>query len=167
MNGALPICRTPDCDKFIDLRGAQLDGLNLAGIDLSYAVLYEATCGEPISKVQTLRKPIFARPGSIKQTSLKLTFFQTNLSGSRLERVALRRAKLINSLLLRTDLLEADFQDACFDEVWLFETAFINTNLTGATGLETCFHAGPSTVDVRLSNGLECSRKIPSWLRSV
>mgnify|MGYP001577554143 FL=1 len=138
-----------DCDKFIDLRGAQLDGLNLAGIDLRYAVLYEATLRGTNLKGANLKKADI-RQARLDQADLSETdLFQTNLSGSRLERVALRRAKLINSLLLRTDLLEADFQDACFDEVWLFETAFINTNLTGATGLETCFHAGPSTVDVR------------------
>ena len=63
----------------------------------------------------------------------------------------------------RADLGDADLGDADLGGAKLFETLFVNVNLTGATGLDQCVHIGPSTVDHRT---LEQSGPLPlSFLR--
>jgi hypothetical protein len=77
-----------------------------------------------------------------------------NLSGANLSRVDLSdanltRANLSGATLSRVDLARAHLNGANFREAFLVETVFINTNLRGAEGLDTCHHVGPSTIDHR------------------
>jgi uncharacterized protein YjbI with pentapeptide repeats len=59
-----------------------------------------------------------------------------------------------------TTLCEANLTDA-----QLYETVFGNVDLTGAIGLETCNHNGPSTIDHRT---LQRSGPLPlKFLRGV
>jgi hypothetical protein len=75
----------------------------------------------------------------------------------------LRKANLGRANLGRADLGDADLGDADLGGAKLFETLFVNVNLTGATGLDQCVHIGPSTVDHRT---LEQSGPLPlSFLR--
>jgi uncharacterized protein YjbI with pentapeptide repeats len=58
-------------------------------------------------------------------------------------------ANFTRAYLERTDFTESDLTMANLSEVHLHNTIFGDTNLTNVTGLETCNHRGPSTLDHR------------------
>jgi hypothetical protein len=61
----------------------------------------------------------------------------------------LREADLRGADLVEADLRGADLTGANLSYVALFETVFVDTNLTDVRGLEACRHKGPSTLDHR------------------
>ena len=72
---------------------------------------------------------------------------RADLSRANLSRASLQSADLTHANLSRTDLFEARLNRATFNEAFLYQTSFGNTRLTGAIGLETCRHLGPSLID--------------------
>jgi uncharacterized protein YjbI with pentapeptide repeats len=117
-----------------DLRGARLRGTNLAWANLVGATLYQADLQDALLN-------------------------NSNLQGSNLSGSNLSRANIAGCSLLMSNLRGARFEGA-----YLASTIFSDTDLTGATGLETCRHGGPSTIDYRTltSYGL----LPPSFLRA-
>lgn len=79
---------------------------------------------------------------------------RANLRGARLRSARfcgsdLREADLRESKLFRTDFTAANLKRADLTGATLHETFFLKTDLAGATGLDTCHHNGPSTIDHR------------------
>jgi hypothetical protein len=72
-----------------------------------------------------------------------------SLRGARLDGADLRDADLRGAYLDRANLLGANVSGADVSGILLFETLFINTDLTAVRGLETCRHYGPNTLDPR------------------
>lgn len=72
-----------------------------------------------------------------------------NLDYANLTRADLRRANLHEAQLAMTNLTRVDLTGADLSQAFLFETIFGDTNLTDVQGVETCFYAGPSTLDHR------------------
>ena len=101
------------------LRGANLSGANLGGANLT---------GADLRDVNLI--------GSYLNSA--------NLSGANLTRADLGKVQLVGSNLLRATFREAHFKDTV-----LYGTLFIDANLTGAQGLNRCFHYGRSTLDHR------------------
>jgi len=81
-----------------------------------------------------------------------------NLREADLTRANFREADLTGAQLNHTNLRRVDLTGADVSQVHLFETVFIDTNLTAVRGLETCIHIGPSTLDHRT---LVKSRPLP------
>jgi uncharacterized protein YjbI with pentapeptide repeats len=100
-----------------NLRGAKLSGADLSRVDLHRADLSEAN----LSKA--------------------------HLRGTRFNRANLCRAHLNWADLRDADLRDADFSEAEFSQANLGANIIGNSNLTGAKGLDTCTHHGPSTLD--------------------
>ena len=116
-----------------DLSGADLGGAHLSGADLSGAHLFEA---------------------NLRRAHLSGAHLSgADLSGADLSRAELRSAHLSFAHLRRADLSGADLSGA-----FLLETILGDTRLTGATGLDSCVHDGPSTIDHRT---LAKSGKLP------
>ena len=78
---------------------------------------------------------------------------QPDLSGADLRGVDLSECDLVQANLSHAKLSGADLRKAEFDE-----TILVNVDLTNVVGLETCYHYGPSIVDVRT---LERSKDVP------
>jgi hypothetical protein len=72
----------------------------------------------------------------------------TNLSLTTLRNAALRGANFASAHLGSADLTEADLRGADLAGVTLFATTLANTRLTGAKGLESCRHEGPSSIGI-------------------
>jgi hypothetical protein len=93
-----------------------------------------------------------------------------NLSGARLHGASLHGANLSNAELTGASLLdvylvEANLKGANLSSALLMNSVFADVDLTGAVGLETCLHIGPSIVDHRT---LQRSGPLPlSFLRGV
>jgi hypothetical protein len=75
--------------------------------------------------------------------------FGANLDYANLTRADLRGANLHEAQLAMINLTRADLTGADLSQAFLFETIFGDTNLTDVQGVETCFYAGPSTLDHR------------------
>jgi uncharacterized protein YjbI with pentapeptide repeats len=75
-------------------------------------------------------------------------FYRTNLTGAHLSRADLTGADLTRAFLTEANLSGADLTGATLTMAYL-ETVFGDTNLTAVQGLETCYHSGPSTLDLR------------------
>jgi uncharacterized protein YjbI with pentapeptide repeats len=90
----------------------------------------------------------------------RVKFQQADISGGDLREVTLRDADLAGVILRGTRLGGANFEDA-----YLWETNFINVDLSGCIGLENCRYGGPSPVDFRTLRG---SGPLPlAFLRGV
>jgi hypothetical protein len=62
-------------------------------------------------------------------------------------------------------LREASLHETNFSDTSLFKTIFSDLDLSGCKGLESCFHGGPSTIDIRT---LQRSGSLPlAFLRGV
>src|ERR1022692_632619 len=79
----------------------------------------------------------------------KANLSEANLSGAFLDGADLRGADLSGASLMFADLSLADLREADLSGAKLSETAFGNTNLRDAKGLDACVHFGPSTIDHR------------------
>jgi TIR domain-containing protein/pentapeptide repeat protein len=75
--------------------------------------------------------------------------FGDNLDYANLTRTDLRGANLHEAQLAMTNLTRADLTGADLSQAFLCETIFGDTNLTDVHGMETCFYAGPSSLDHR------------------
>jgi hypothetical protein len=126
-------------DTFVDLTNADLSGgdlnriefshVHLTGADLSGAALWGAFLG-----VADLRG--------------------ANLRGANMNGAHLSMAQLINADLTRADLSNADLSDAALagailNGTKLFDTLFVNVDLSKTVGLDSCTHLGPSVLDHR------------------
>ena len=107
---------------------ANLAGANLARADLAGANLYKAN------------------------------LYKAHLIGVHLGRANLGRADLAGTNLTGVDLAEADLGEANLAGADLFETMFVNVDLSATKGLDTCRHLGPSVLDHRT---LQRSGRLP------
>ncbi len=108
-----------------DLSGADLRRADLHRADLSGATLYQAD----LSGIGGFRVTV--------------------LTGADLREADLRKANLSEGFLVRANLSGADLSGATLYRTKLSETIFGDTDLTGAKGLDSCVHLGPSTIDHR------------------
>ncbi|MBK8174668.1 MAG: toll/interleukin-1 receptor domain-containing protein [Rhodospirillales bacterium] len=86
-----------------------------------------------------------------------------DLSCALLVEADLREAKLVGADLHRAHLSGARLQRAKLDgadlrQAWLYETVFVNVDLSATQGLEACIHRGPSVIDHRT---LQQSGRLP------
>jgi hypothetical protein len=105
-------------------RGANLNLANLSGANLGYAHLSGADLGDA--------------------DLLGANLNRADLHGADLHGADLRGANLNLANLNLANLSGANLANAK-----LYETAFVNSNLTGVVGLETCIHYGASAIDWR------------------
>jgi hypothetical protein len=123
-----------------DLRGVKLRGADLHAADLSEAVLRTADL----------------RAADLRGANL----IGATLSGALFDGALLCDANLGAANLRFAHLGEADLRGAK-----LFETIFVNLDLSSCKGLESCVHSGPSTIDHRT---LQRSGPLPlAFLRGV
>ncbi len=134
-----------------DLSRMRLSGINLEGVDLS----------------RTLLRKAHLHGANLSHSILtKADLSEADLSASRLEEATLADtiltgAYLGGALFLKANLIGADLTSAQLggsimetgvDEqptiTFAAETLFIDTDLTGAHGLDNCDHVGPSYLDV-------------------
>jgi len=107
-----------------DLRGARLRGANLAATSLERTALLQA---------------------DLMWADLTGSYLgSTNLSHANLDWAILERVRLIG-----TNLIGASLKGANLKEAFITDAIFADVNLTGATGLDSCYHSCPSTVDHR------------------
>ena len=89
----------------------------------------------------------------------------TNLSESNLHRANLGRANLSDADLRQAIFLGTKLHGSQFAGALLYETLFINVDLSQCNGLDKCQHYGPSTIDFRT---LQRSGPLPlAFLRGV
>ncbi len=72
-----------------------------------------------------------------------------DLSEADLGGADLRRADLSMADLSLANLRGANLREANLSGAGVYETVFADTNLTATKGLDSCKHAGPSTLDHR------------------
>jgi TIR domain/Pentapeptide repeats (8 copies) len=131
-----------------DLSEINLSGANLRGADLARADL----CCADLSRADLLGASLSG----------------ANLSGADLVGADLVNCNLSDANLTGAFLDGADFTMSYLDGVnlygaQLFDTAFVDIDLSGTKGLEACRHRGPSIIDVRT---LQLSGQLPlSFLR--
>jgi hypothetical protein len=73
--------------------------------------------------------------------------FKADLAGDRSSGANLFQANLEGANLIGANLQGVNLRDSNLSNARLGLTVFGNTNLTGARGLDTCQHVGPSVVD--------------------
>jgi hypothetical protein len=126
--------------QFLNLSGADLRNIDLRGAHLSGAYLR----GADLSGASLSGADLSAANLS-----------DADLSGANLSKASLGYANLVGANLSETNLSGA----------MLYETVLANIDLSGATGLETCQHEGPSVIDFRT---LAKSHPLPlEFLRGV
>jgi hypothetical protein len=112
----------------VDLSGTNLVNADLAGINFQGARLH-----------------------SVMFNAAKLSgarFSQAKLVGSSFAAANLSNADFTNAALDYVSFLAANMASANLSRCELGFTAFAHANLQGATGLETCLHLAPSSVDL-------------------
>jgi uncharacterized protein YjbI with pentapeptide repeats len=72
------------------------------------------------------------------------------------------RADLGKTMLSGTNLTDANLGEAKFHEASLVRTSLVDANLSGAFGLDTCTHQGPSYISFAT-----LARKIHAGLRAA
>jgi uncharacterized protein YjbI with pentapeptide repeats len=134
-----------------DLSGANLRGGNLSGTILSDAKLYGANLNDANLSDANLSGGKHLDGTVLMDANLS----GANLSGANLYGTNLRGAILTGANLYGASLIRAR----------LGETVFGDVGLTGVTGLEQCYHLGPSIIDHRT---LQKSGPLPRvFLRGV
>jgi hypothetical protein len=122
-----------------DFEEANLEAADLGGTTLVQAYLARANLSGADLTEADLRTACL---GEAALVSADLT--GADLSGCDLTHADLRRADLCAADLRRADLCAADLRKAL-----LWETILADCNLAGCTGLDSCRHWGPSTIDHR------------------
>ncbi len=126
------------------LRSASLKGANFREANLRKANLRRAN----LSRTNLYRADLGgANLGGVNLRESNL--YGANLRGANLSEAKLRSASLKGANLIVVDLRMADLTRADLESAILLETAFGNTNLTDAKGLDSCRHFGPSILDHR------------------
>jgi hypothetical protein len=74
---------------------------------------------------------------------------EANLRGASLFRIDLSKANLRGATLVGTTLRGTTLRGADLSRAKLYETIFVDIDLSGCKGLEDCVHHGPSTIDHR------------------
>ena len=151
--------RKKNRDRRVDLREANLDGLNLSNANLSGVLLARASLKKTKLIKANLRgtKLTAANLAGSDLTAADLyraNLFKANLGKSKLIKANLTKANLAKADLSRTILSRADFSGADLSgaslaHAALYETIFGGTNFQDAVGLDNCLHHGPSTIDHR------------------
>ena len=127
----------------VDFRGANLREVNFREANLNMADFYEADLYR----------------ANFKDAHLD----EARLSEANLGRTNFREANLKEANLSRANLHGADLDGANLTRAVLWETIFVNVDLTDVKGLESCVHWGPSIIDYHT---LQRSGKLPlSFLR--
>jgi hypothetical protein len=144
----------------VNLRSANLHGANLAGADLTEAKLVRANLrGADL---------LGAKLAGADLTDANLHYADlrgADLHGAKLAGADLTDADLSDAILHSANLSDADLRGANLTEAKLWRTIFCDVDLTSVTGLETCIHFAPSTIDYRT---LQKSGLLPStFLRGV
>src|SRR5713226_404661 len=127
-----------------DLKGADFSGADLSGIDLVEAYLSKANLSKAnLAKAQLVET-------DLSQANLcEANLTEAVLIGAHLEAADLKAANLVDADLIEANLHGADLRGTNLQGILLFETILTDTNLTGARGLDSCSHGGPSTIDFR------------------
>jgi hypothetical protein len=130
-----------------DLRGANLRGANLCKTDLSGAFLRETD----------LSGAFLDGAGGRGADLTKAILRMASLCGADFHEADFHEAYLYEAHLIGADLSEADLSEANLNRAHLNgadlsgailrDTVIGNSNLTGAKGLDTCVHHGPSILD--------------------
>lgn len=167
--GVWNIWRRQNMEAHPDLRGADFRKLDLSSANLRGAELSEAILGKTRLTNADLRDAdlrgvdlcrAVLRKADLEATDLSgadlgmADLRSANLGGARLIRADLRgarlgKANLRGANLSRAGLLGASLAAAECAGVTFSETAFADTLLAGAKGLDSCHHRGPSTIDHR------------------
>jgi uncharacterized protein YjbI with pentapeptide repeats len=141
-------------DIFIDLNGADLEGMNLQKANLAGARLEEADLAG--AKLQRAMLNEASLVGA-KLDAANLNDAQmigadmkdTRLIGASLIGTHLNNANLSGAMLNGADFRGAQMDAVDLTEAYLFETVLGNVDLRTVTGLNSCRHIGPSLVDHR------------------
>jgi hypothetical protein len=145
-----------------DVSKANLSGMNLSGSNLSEAILREANLREANLGRADLRNAKIGGANLSEAILIGADLFLADLSGANLRGAKLSNAKLSNAKLGGANLREANLREANLSganlsganlsdvdltKSVLADTLLGNANLTGAKGLDTCSHQGPSILD--------------------
>ena len=135
------------------LAGVDLSGADLAAADLSDANLSSANLSHATLITTNLRGANLTN-ARLEHSQLILTALSTaNLSGANLYRACLGGADLTGADLSETNLRFADFDVSILQETEFAGATFgrtvIDSDLSGALGLELALHVMPSVVSLR------------------
>ena len=122
-----------------DLTGADLTGANLEEVNLQGANL-EGTALQRVLFTSAILRGAHLAGSNLQGADLR----DADCRGADFTKANLAQANLTWTNLTWASLAEANVAGAT-----LFETVLSYTLLTFATGLETCHHDGPSTLDYR------------------
>jgi TIR domain/Pentapeptide repeats (8 copies) len=166
--------RRAKLDRFnlngVDLRGANLSGArldeaelknsDLSGCDLSDATLIQTNLEGAILKDATLLN------AALRRAYLSSASFENSkLQGADFSGAVFGGANLSGTWLNHANFTGADLRGVRFNRAHMYETMLADVDLTGAIGLESCNHHGPSIVDFRT---LKRSADVPAeFLRGV
>jgi len=123
----------------LDLRGCNLTGAHLRLAHLMRANLADAD----LSGADLFKADLMA----VTLVGAKLNWadlVRADFAFADMRRVDLREARIVGTLLNQADLRRSNLEHAFLDEAVL-----VNVDLTGALGLDSCVHEGPSTIDHR------------------
>lgn len=137
----------------VELEGADLSAAHFERADFRMANLTSANLERSdLSSAQCTS--ILLKNANLTRANLE----RAKLHGANLEGAILHQAKLVHTDLTASRMFNADITEA-----WLDDTVFGDTTLSGVHGLDSCIHAGPSTIDMR---SLRTSWPLPlSFLR--
>jgi uncharacterized protein YjbI with pentapeptide repeats len=126
-----------------DLFRANLNGANLYGASLHQAHLDSATlCKADLRGIELGWASLVG--SKLDGADLR----NATLSSANLNEASLVTANLSEATLIRADLTEADLNGANFEQTMLGRTILAGLDLKSCKGLEACYHAGPSRIDV-------------------
>lgn len=141
-----------------NLRGANLEKANLQGSNLMRSNLQEANLTDT-----TLHNSNLSKANLYKANLSRANLINADLVSAHLEEANFEEANLSYSFLYGSNFLRSILTGANFLKSNLLETMFIDTDLSSAKNLVTCFHRGPSMIDHRT---LSQSEELPlSFLR--
>jgi uncharacterized protein YjbI with pentapeptide repeats len=129
---------------------ASLDGANLRGADLSGANLREARIsqwddGKRLADLGSANlSDADLRGADLRKANLGLA----NLSKANLSRANLSGANLSGADLKGVDLSRAIVNEADFSNAVIYQTYFVDIDLSNVSGLESIDHRGPSTIGI-------------------
>ena len=138
-----------------DLQGVDLGEVDLGGVHLGMANLGGANLSKTNLSGANLRRTDLRRANFREANLSSVTFIVANLDETTRggpimatsELLWIAREGFSDVIFSGADLSGADLDGADFTSALLGETIFANVDLTGAKGLESCRHFGPSSID--------------------